>query len=99
MPFIAGMVENGFTFKDFDYKVSQKQRVFDAISKRAHHMYRNKYLVNGEWKSLETLTLLTGDPIKSIGARLRELRKRVNGKHNIEVLLFNGTYYYRLKGK
>jgi hypothetical protein len=91
-------INEEYKFENLVYEVSQRQRVFDAIVKKPIQMKRNKYLRDGEWKSLDDLYLLTGDPIKSIGARLRELRKNRFGKHNVEHMFFkrNGIHYYRL---
>ena len=62
----------------------QQQRVWDVM-------------VDGCWRTLERIHELTGDPITSISARLRDFRKARFGSHAIKRRrLDRGLHEYRL---
>ena len=52
---------------------------------------------NGQWKTLDQISQLTGDPAASISAQLRHLRKPRFGAHTVEKeYVNNGLYRYRV---
>lgn len=51
----------------------------------------------GEWKTLEEISALTGDPPASVSAQLRHLRKSRFGSHQVQKIhLGRGLYRYRV---
>ena len=66
---------------------AQLRRVFDLMR-------------DGQWRSLDAIHGITGDPHASISARLRDLRKPKFGGHTLESQRFGdksrGFYKYRL---
>lgn len=70
--------------RDHDRLTLQRGRVWAAIQ-------------DGEWKTLDYIAGLTGDPATSISARLRDFRKLRFGGHIIErQYISNGLWEYRL---
>jgi len=55
---------------DYGRLKGQVKRVFDLMS-------------DGQWRSLDTIAQLTGDPHASISAQLRNLRKERFGGHTV----------------
>jgi hypothetical protein len=52
---------------------------------------------DGEWRTLNQIANLTGDPTHSVSARLRDFRKRRFGSHIVlREYLRNGLFRYRL---
>lgn len=57
-----------------------------------------KAMRDGEWRTLEQLRRITGDPEASISAQLRHLRKPRFGGHTVEKRhIGKGLYLYRLE--
>lgn len=53
---------------------------------------------DGQWRTLEAINACTNDPLPSISAQLRHLRKARFGSHKIErKYIGSGLYEYRLK--
>lgn len=50
----------------------------------------------GGWKSIEDISLETGDPGASVSARIRDFRKAKFGGHTVERIRAGRTWYYRL---
>jgi hypothetical protein len=57
-------------------------------------------MCDGEWRSLSEVALVTGDPLQSISARLRDFRKARFGGHNVDRRRrgddVSGLFEYRL---
>lgn len=54
-------------------------------------------MLDGEWRSLYTIADATGDPVQSISARLRDLRKAKFGGYNVERRrVAGGLWEYRV---
>lgn len=54
-------------------------------------------MVDGKWRTLNQISVATGDPEPSISAQLRHLRKPRFGGHTIERRYCgNGLYEYKL---
>jgi hypothetical protein len=79
-------------FDGHDYKperddsrlTGQLLRIWDIVKDR-------------EWRTLNEISLLTGDPEASISAQLRHLRKPRFGGHKVEKkYINNGLYQYRV---
>jgi len=63
---------------------AQLRRVFDAMT-------------DGKWRSLYEISQATHDPVQSISARLRDLRKERFGAHEVERRnVEGGLFEYRL---
>jgi hypothetical protein len=63
---------------------SQLKRVFNVMK-------------DGGWRSLETISLSTGDPEPSVSAQLRHLRKPKHGSHTVNKKhMGEGLYVYQL---
>jgi hypothetical protein len=70
--------------RDFDRLAGQTKRVFNLMK-------------DGKARTLEQIASLTGDPVASISAQLRHLRKERFGKHTIgRAHLGGGLYNYTL---
>lgn len=41
-------------------------------------------MVDGKWRTLDEISRITGDPLQSISARLRDLRKERFGAHAVD---------------
>lgn len=64
--------------------LSQQERVYECMK-------------DGEWRTLEEIRAITGDPPASISAQLRHLRKEKHGGHIVEKEhRGNGLYAYRV---
>ena len=57
--------------KDFPRLNRQQQRVFDLM-------------IDGKWRTLNEISRITGDPLQSISARLRDMRKIRFGGHAVD---------------
>jgi hypothetical protein len=56
-----------------------------------------KAMHDGEWRTLEQIADITGDPTPSISAQLRHLRKKKFGSHTVERRhIGEGLYEYRV---
>ena len=56
-----------------------------------------RVMSGGQWRTLEQISDMTGDPAASISAQLRHLRKPQFGAHQVEKeYLGNGLYKYRV---
>ena len=54
-------------------------------------------MIDGAWRTLRQIAIVTGDPESSISAQLRHLRKDRFGAHTVErIHRGNGLYAYRL---
>lgn len=54
-------------------------------------------MADGDWRTLQQIADATGDPVASISAQLRHLRKRRFGSHVVERRhLGNGLFTYRV---
>lgn len=70
--------------KDKDRLSGQFQKVFDTMR-------------DGQWRTLDDITVITGYPNASISARLRDFRKDKFGKHTVERRrVAQGLFEYRL---
>jgi len=73
--------------RDNDRLGAQLKRIFDIV-------------IDGQWRTLQDISELTGDPHASISAQLRHLRKPRFGSWNVErKYMGNGLYLYRLNGR
>jgi len=62
----------------------QLERVFECLS-------------DGEYKTFDDIRVVTGDPVTSISAQIRNLRKDKFGGHTIDRMhCGNGLYKYRM---
>ena len=62
----------------------QIQRVFDCMK-------------DGQWRTLNNIAAVTGDPHASVSAQLRHLRKKEFGSHTVDRRhVGNGLYEYQL---
>ena len=63
---------------------TQLQRVKDVIK-------------DGQWYTVKSISMITGDPETSVSAQVRNLRKKRFGKYIIDCKrLDNGLYQYRM---
>jgi hypothetical protein len=63
---------------------AQRQRVWDATN-------------HGLWLSLDNISTVTGDPVQSVSARLRDFRKEKFGGHTVERRkVEDNLYQYRV---
>lgn len=70
--------------RDYARLEGQAQRVFDLMRDR-------------QWRTLEQIVEVTGDPHASVSAQLRHLRKPCNGGHNVtKRYVGSGLYEYQL---
>lgn len=70
--------------RDFARLTAQTKRVFDAMK-------------DSQWRTLNQIAELTGDPVASISAQLRHLRKNRFGAHTINRRhISGGLYEYQL---
>lgn len=70
--------------RDFDRLSAQTQRVFDLMKDQV-------------WRTLDQIAIGTGDPVASISAQLRHLRKERFGGHTVNRRhLGSGLYEYQL---
>ena len=70
--------------RDNDRLGAQLKRIFDIV-------------IDGQWRTLQDISELTGDPHASISAQLRHLRKPRFGSWNVErKYIGDGLYLYRL---
>ena len=70
-------------------------RDFSRLSNQ-HDRVRESML-DGEWRTLEEIHSMTGDPPASISAQLRHLRKERFGGYVVDKkYLGNGLYQYKL---
>ena len=56
-------------------------------------------MVDSQWRTLDEISRITGDPPASISARLRDFRKAKHGGHTVlrqRVQPYSGLYEYRL---
>jgi hypothetical protein len=71
----------------------------ETSPKQLDRIYRA--MADGEWRTLDEIAAMTGDPTTSISAQLRHLRKPKFGEHVIEKARHNdaagGLFVYRLK--
>jgi len=73
--------------RDNDRLGAQLKRIFDTV-------------IDGQWRTLQDISELTGDPHASISAQLRHLRKPKFGSWNVErKYMGDGLYLYRLNGR
>ena len=73
--------------RDNDRLGAQLKRIFDIV-------------IDGQWRTLQDISKLTGDPHASISAQLRHLRKPRFGSWNVErKYIGDGLYLYRLNGR
>jgi len=73
--------------RDNDRLGAQLKRIFDIV-------------IDGQWRTLQDISELTGDPHASISAQLRHLRKPRFGSWNVErKYMGDGLYLYRLNGR
>lgn len=82
-----GLSFDGETYdeeRDRERLGAQLRRVFAAMA-------------DGKWRSLYEISIATGDPVQSISARLRDLRKPRFGEHGVmRRNVANGLFEYRL---
>lgn len=70
--------------RDHARLAGQTARVFEAMK-------------DGQWRTFDGIAALTGDPVASISAQLRHLRKERFGAHTVERRhIGSGLYEYRL---
>jgi len=61
------------------------------------HLRIFELMRDGEWRTLDDISMRTGDPAASVSAQLRHLRKERFGAHTVERKhLGHGLYEYRL---
>lgn len=84
---------NGAEYQhEFDFKrlVGQIKRIHDVM-------------IDGKWRTLAELELITGDPSASISAQLRNLRKQRFGSYIVDRRArgdrSQGLFEYRLAGR
>ena len=69
----------------------------DARLTRQHERVRD-VLLDGAWRTLDGIAMLTGDPTPSISAQLRHLRKeRFGGYTILKRYVSDGLYEYRME--
>ncbi len=79
----------------FDGATIEPQRDNLRLNKQLQRVY--DCMKDGQWRSLESISDLTGDPCPSISSRLRDLRKRKFGGFKVErQYITHGLFYYRL---
>lgn len=70
--------------EDYSRLKSQYDRVFALMR-------------DGQWRTLEGISELTGDPVASVSAQLRHMRKPRFGAHTVERRYMDrGLYVYRV---
>ena len=83
----TGLDHDGATYSQPRDQVrlnAQTQRVFDVMR-------------DGEWRTLDRISFVTGDPEASVSARLRDLRKERFGGHTVDrEHVEGGLWRYRL---
>lgn len=83
------------SFAGSDYVPARDERRLTAQHERIFGLMRD-----GEERSLEDISAITGDPPASVSAQLRHLRKPRFGGHTVEKrYVGNGLYLYRLEVK
>ena len=81
-----------FAGSDYDH-----ERDGPRLSEQIGRVWRA--MCDGQWRTLEEIAVITGDPTPSISAQLRHLRKRKFGSHTVDKKhLGNGLYQYRVVG-
>lgn len=79
----------------FDGETYDYQRDGARLHKQLQRVY--ELMRDGEWRTLDEISHLTGDPQSSVSARLRDLRKERHGAHDVERrYVRRGLYVYRV---
>jgi hypothetical protein len=67
---------------------------------RLHRQIARIYdlMLDGQWRTVDTIAQLTGDPQPSVSAQLRNLRKPRFGGHDVQRRYHDGVYQFRLGG-
>jgi len=80
---------------DRDGTTYERPRDFVRLNKQAQTIFN--LLADGQWRTLNRISALTGYPEASISARLRDFRKEKFGAYTVErEHLTNGLHRYRL---
>lgn len=73
----------------------------DARRLAKQHDRVREAMADGEWRTLSEIAALTGDPVASISAQLRHLRKERFGAHQVDKRCRgssrSGLFEYRLR--
>lgn len=87
-------METNFNFdgNTYDRRLDQKRLSTQFLTVR-------DLMLDGQWRTLQEISNVTGYPITSISARLRDLRKTRFGLYSVERgrLGDAGTYIYRVR--
>ncbi len=71
------------------------ERDWERLDKQIGRVF--SCMADGQWRTLNDIAAVTGDPHASISAQLRHLRKDHFGAHTVEKkYIDNGLYKYRL---
>jgi len=82
----------------FDGKTYEHERDSGRLSKQMKRIFA--VMLDGQWRTLDQIAQLTGDPTASISARLRDLRKPRFGRYTMSKRHVgppeDGLYEYRV---
>jgi hypothetical protein len=85
-------MQTQFRFNGSDYKPKRDDKRLTGQLLRVWECMQD-----GNWRTLNQISKITGDPEASISAQLRHLRKQRFGAHEIEKeYLKDGLYKYKL---
>lgn len=75
--------------------VAIQHKSFDAFNAQARRVWNAT--VNRSWITLDQVSRVTGDPVQSVSARLRDFRKEKFGQHTVERRQIDkGLFEYRV---
>lgn len=81
-----------YSFDGGTYEPKRDQARLGAQMDRVHQVMKD-----GQWRTLEEISRLTGDGIAAISARLRDFRKEKFGAHTVNRrYVENGLFEYQL---
>lgn len=79
----------------FDGETYVEERDQARLAAQIHRVFQ--CMKDGRWRSLQDISTITADPLQSISARLRDLRKERFGAHRVERRYKDaGLFEYRL---
>ena len=59
-----------------------------------------RLMLDGKWRTLQQISEATGEPVASVSARLRDLRKEKFGAYQVDrEYVADGLWRYRVRGE